>query len=483
MRIKEGHIKEFVLDPGEYYSTDQPAIISTLLGSCVSACLYDPVNKVIGMNHFLLGNKSNKTKGGVTTADGGRYGVHAMELVVNGMLALGAEHKYIKAKAFGGGNVLQFNRSDASFLSIGETNITFIKHYLKTEKIPLVISDLGRDYGREIKFSSHDCSVSVRRIISSKSNELGHRDKKYYEKTVRQRKKASTDIELWGESKNMYNTATLQKKDFYRLSDFIHKEYGIKMPEVKKTLLESRLQKRLRLLGIDKFNAYCDYLFSPDGLSNEIPHFIDMITTNKTDFFRESNHFNFLVETVLPHIINTQKNGSKNLNIWSAGCSTGEEPYTLAMVVNDFLAQHPGLRMPYSILGTDISIDALKTAQQATYNEIRVEPVPLNMKRKYLLKSKNRDQSMVRIAPELRKQVQFGLLNLMDSNFGLKKQMDVVFCRNVIIYFDKETQEDILSKILRNLVPGGYFFQGHSETTQGMKLPLKQIIPTVYQKI
>jgi len=180
----------------------------------------------------------------------------------------------------------------------------------------------------------------------------------------------------------MQQTVSLLKKDFLRLSDFINREYGIMMPPVKKTLLESRLQKRLRKLELGTFQEYCDYLFSAKGLQNEIPHFIDKITTNKTDFFREPDHFDYLVQHAMPELIRSGIASQKELKIWSAGCSSGEEPYTLGMVLSNYYDQHPNLNTGFSILGTDISPEVLKTAQRAVYHEMRIEPVSMGMRKK-----------------------------------------------------------------------------------------------------
>ena len=275
---------------------------------------------------------------------------------------------------------------------------------------------------------------------------------------------------------------SILQKDFTRLSDFIQSEYGIKMPEVKKTLLESRLQKRLRKLDIKSFKEYCDYLFSPEGMEEELPHFIDKITTNKTDFFRENEHFEYLTDQLLPSFIKNKKKEFDTLRIWSAGCSTGEEPYTIAMVVKDFLENNGLGNIRLSILATDISAEVLRIAQRAVYHEIRAVPIPFNIKKKYLLKSKSGEKKLVKIAPEIRELIQFGRLNFMDREYGIKNKLDIIFCRNVIIYFDKPTQEIILNRIISNLVPGGFFLQGHSETIQGINLPLKQVFPTVYVK-
>ncbi len=278
--------------------------------------------------------------------------------------------------------------------------------------------------------------------------------------------------------------AGLSEKDFERLSGFIHKECGIKMPGSKKTMLESRLQKRLRHLELTTFSEYCDYLFSPVGIAGELVHLINVVTTNKTDFFREPGHFDYLVRKALPELMASQGVGiRRNLMVWSAGCSTGEEPYTLAMVLSEFRGKCPGINFNFLILATDISTKVLEKAKKAVYESDRVEPVPMDQKKKYLLRGRDRSRGLVRIAPELRAVVRFRRLNFLDGDFGMRETMDIIFCRNVIIYFDRQTQERLLGRFCRHLSSGGYVFMGHSETLHGMDLPLVQVAPTVYRKL
>ena len=272
------------------------------------------------------------------------------------------------------------------------------------------------------------------------------------------------------------NMVTLSDKEFARLSEFIHDECGIKVTEAKRVMLEGRLQKRLRKLGLGSFATYCEYLFSPEGMENEVTFMIDEVTTNKTDFFREPAHFRFLVESVVPDLTRFRR----KLTIWSAGCSSGEEPYTLAMVLSDYAERLPGFE--FLVLATDISTNVLGKAQKAIYDEERVAPVSSEFKRKYLLRSKDKTQKTVRIVPELRSRVRFRRLNFMDGDFGFREPIDVIFCRNVIIYFDKATQERLLNRFCRHLVPGGYVFMGHSEALIDMNVPLTPVAPTVYRK-
>ena len=212
------------------------------------------------------------------------------------------------------------------------------------------------------------------------------------------------------------------------------------------------------------------------GGEREITALIDVITTNKTDFFREPGHFEFLTGVALPSLA---AGSSRPLNVWSAGCSSGEEPYTLAIVLSEYAQEHPGFQ--FSILATDISTRVLEKARLGVYDIGTIAPIPAEAKRKYLLKSRDRNKPRARVAPEIRARVAFQRLNLMDAEFGLANPMDVIFCRNVVIYFDKTTQEQLIRKFARNLRPRGYLFMGHSETLHGFDVPLAQVAPTVYR--
>ena len=189
--------EQVVLNPGDHYVTDKKLVISTLLGSCVSACLYDPVHNIMGMNHFLLSSKVYQRKKSIITSDAGRYGLQAMEIVINGMLQLGAERKYIKAKAFGGGSVLGNGNQLNNYFDVGAVNVLFIKSFLTNENISLMASDLGGNTGRVIRFDGSDYSVYVRKIRQTDSASFAIRDQEYLEKQVKEQKEKITDIELW----------------------------------------------------------------------------------------------------------------------------------------------------------------------------------------------------------------------------------------------------------------------------------------------
>lgn len=275
----------------------------------------------------------------------------------------------------------------------------------------------------------------------------------------------------------IYNTE-LTDKQFVRLSDFIYNNYGIKMPPVKKIMLQSRLHKRLKALGMGSFDEYLTYVFDDHSHAEEVVNMIDVVSTNKTDFFREPAHFDFLMETALPHLM---RNGSKRINIWSAGCSSGEEPYTMAICLNEFAEKNPG--MDYSIKATDISTKVLQHAVSGVYAENRVDVIPLALKRKYFLKSKDQLEPKVKVVKQIRDKITFQRLNFMDNQYALNEVNDIVFCRNVLIYFDKKTQEAVIRKQCSKLRPGGFYFLGHSESTAGLDVPLRQIKPTIFERI
>jgi chemotaxis protein methyltransferase CheR len=276
----------------------------------------------------------------------------------------------------------------------------------------------------------------------------------------------------------------LSAKEFNRLSEFIMGHCGIKMPPAKKIMLQSRLQKRLRVLGMQSFKDYCDLVLdSPEG-AGEVVHMIDAVTTNKTDFFREPVHFQFLAESALPEFMNEAAafpGGARKFTAWSAGCSSGEEPYTIGIVLNEFAAQHPGFQ--YGVLASDISTRVLEKAKLGIYDQQLVAGIPVSLKQKYFLRSKDREKGLVRIVPELRSRIAFQRLNLMDERLRLPDLVDAVFCRNVIIYFERATQHVLLSRLCRFLKTGGYLFLGHSETVHGFDLPLVRISSTIYRKI
>jgi chemotaxis protein methyltransferase CheR len=279
------------------------------------------------------------------------------------------------------------------------------------------------------------------------------------------------------EPSNVSSSINMDSESFERLSTYVTREYGIKLPLAKKSMLESRLNKKVKSLGLTSYKEFLDFIFSEQGKQGELFNVIDLITTNKTDFFREAAHFHFLTTEFLTSY-KTDYNRN-NIKIWSAGCSTGEEPYTIIMSMEEYKNQNP--EITYSLLASDVSTRVIQTAHQGIYEIEKIEPVPLELKRSYFLRSKS-NPKLVRVKPQFRKKIQFKRINFMDNSYGLTKaDFDIILCRNVLIYFDKATQERVINKFCSHLKPGGLLFLGHSESIIGMNLPLKQIRPTVYR--
>jgi chemotaxis protein methyltransferase CheR len=271
--------------------------------------------------------------------------------------------------------------------------------------------------------------------------------------------------------------AQLSLQDFKRLGSYIESLTGICMPPSRLSMLEGRLRARLRALQMSDFSDYCDHALASGGNQKELAHIIDRASTHTTEFFRESVHFDFLAREALPAL--RSRATGEPLSVWCAGCSTGEEAYSLAMVLSDEAARGRG--MSYRILATDISQAVLRTAQRAVYAADKVSGIPKALRERYLLRSKDRDTPTVRITAELRQQATFSYLNLMDASLDLSREVDVLFCRNVFIYFDRPTQQQIVQRFARRLRPGGYLFLGHTETIQGLAVPLDQVAPAVYR--
>lgn len=270
---------------------------------------------------------------------------------------------------------------------------------------------------------------------------------------------------------------------FLKLGRMITEKYGIKMSAEKKIMFQARLQRRLRELDIKSFDEYARRLFTTEHDSVEISILADYISTNKTDFFREKEHFQFITDHVLQEIFcEKQTNSFFQLKLWSAGCSSGQEAYSMAITLEEFM-QSRNFRFDYSIVATDISGRMLKTARQAVYPMSQVEEIPLEIKKRYFLKSKSLIDQKVRIVKNLRDRVKPAYLNLMDNVYVLDTQFDLIFLRNTLIYFEHQIQQQVLTKILDKLKIGGYLFIGHSESLINMNLPIRSIAPSVYVKI
>lgn len=274
------------------------------------------------------------------------------------------------------------------------------------------------------------------------------------------------------------SSQALSDRNFWRLCDLVYQICGIKLTVKKRSMVDGRLRRRMRALNIANINDYCDLLFTEAGNeSREIVHFIDAVTTNKTDFFREPAHFDFLQSYVLP---NWREECRRNTKIWSAACSTGAEAYTTAMVMDDQFRDR--CRLDYNILATDICTDVLEKGKAALYPEAMLEPIPESFRRRYVLIPRDPGRREFRITAALRAKVRFQRLNLMDGRYALDRDFDLVFLRNVLIYFDRPTQEAVLTKLCQHLKPGGFLFLGHSESLVGSNLPLELVANTIFRR-
>ncbi|MDJ0276169.1 protein-glutamate O-methyltransferase CheR [Sphingomonas sp. 2R-10] len=273
------------------------------------------------------------------------------------------------------------------------------------------------------------------------------------------------------------DTDRLSPHRLAKLSALIFDKTGIKMPATKATMLQGRLQRRLRDTGMATLDQYCDHLFDGTADPAEMVHLINAVTTNKTDFFREPGHFDFMTKTALPALA---ESGRRRIRAWSAACSTGAEPYTMAMILDQF-AQRGG--PDYGILATDIDTAVLETARRGIYPADLLDPVPATLRQRYVVTSLDRSARKVRIVPALRSAIGFARLNLMDASYPVGEPMDLIFCRNVLIYFDRDTQERVVRRLCDRLAPGGYLFLGHSESIAGMDLPVTTASYTVFRKV
>lgn len=276
-------------------------------------------------------------------------------------------------------------------------------------------------------------------------------------------------------------TQTLSNTDFDLICSKVYDYCGISISAAKRQMVEGRLRKRVRALQLRSFSDYCSGVLRNGTFQDEFIHLVDAITTNKTEFFREPAHFSYLRERLLPAVHQSTAPLRRPLRVWSSACSTGQEPYSLAMELNEYTRAYNDFR--FQVTATDICTQVLEVASRAVYADELAIDIPPAYRKRYLLRSKDPVSRLVRIGPEIRKHVQFGRLNLNDSNYGMTMKMDIIFCRNVIIYFDAQTQETILKRLANCLRKGGHLFLGHSETIHGMDLPVRMVAPTVYERV
>lgn len=268
---------------------------------------------------------------------------------------------------------------------------------------------------------------------------------------------------------------SINDRDFVKLTQFMKDNYGINLTR-KRTLIEGRLSNIILEKGFKSFTEYLDYVFN-DKTGDEMVVLINRLTTNHTYFMREAKHFDFMRDTVLPYLSESVKD--HDLRIWSAGCSTGEEPYTLEMILHDFF-DLDSIPWDTQILATDISNRALNIARRGIYSEEAIKDVPAVWKLNYFEKV---DEKNYRVCEKIRKDVIFREFNLMTKEFPFKKKFHVIFCRNVMIYFDQPTKEELINRFFEFTEPGGYLFIGHSESVNREASKYKYVMPAVYRKV
>ena len=268
------------------------------------------------------------------------------------------------------------------------------------------------------------------------------------------------------------------QRDFDFLRKISNERTGIVVSDDKFDMFYSRLSRRVRVLGLSRFSEYCDYL-KRDAEGEETLELVNAITTNLTAFFRENHHFEYLKDTVIPELIG--KNAAeRKIRIWSSGCSTGEEPYSLAMTLHDAMSTVGG--WDYRITATDIDSNVLSTAAKGVYQMERVEGIAKPVLKRWFQRGKGAQAERVRTKQALRDIIRFRQLNLI-SDWTMREPRDVIFCRNVIIYFDKETKTRLVERYAESLKEGGYLFIGHSESLYNITDRFELIGNTIYRKV
>lgn len=278
---------------------------------------------------------------------------------------------------------------------------------------------------------------------------------------------------------NSIPESTLSAEAYRVIVDLVYEHSRIKLGNDKQALLSSRLGKRLRHLGLSSFDEYCTVLRSPHS-NDEIGELIDLISTNHTRFYREPDHFHFLTEKILPRLVPELIARRSGLRIWSAASSSGEEPYTLAIVLAEFLRAHPPIE--WQICASDISRRMLDVAKQGIYRMETVEPVPAELLKRYFQKGVGPQEGKCRVKSELRDKIRYDRINLFQDDYPIPPKQHVIFCRNVMIYFDVPSREQAVKRLTRHLAPGGFLIVGHSESLMGISHGLQSVRQGVYQK-
>jgi chemotaxis protein methyltransferase CheR len=274
---------------------------------------------------------------------------------------------------------------------------------------------------------------------------------------------------------------SLSPKEFERVRNLVESKLGVLVPEGKRAMVQSRLARRYRQLGFAKIQDYCDYVFGTGASTNEPALLLEAITTNFTYFYREPQQLEHFARHLLPDLVEDAAERRRPLCVWSAACSTGEEPWTIAMLVDD-AAKRLNRRIEFSVTATDVNGRVLETAERAVYTEAALEKVPVEWRARYFLVSRRAESGRIRVTPEIRAHATFRQMNLMDEAYPIARGQDVIFLRNVLIYFDAKTRERVVGRLAEHLRPGGLFLLGASESLNGMQLPLQYLQKSMYRK-
>jgi chemotaxis protein methyltransferase CheR len=267
-------------------------------------------------------------------------------------------------------------------------------------------------------------------------------------------------------------------KAYQTLVDLVYEHSRIQLGADKHALLTNRLRRRLEANGLTSYDAYCDLLKSPAG-QEEVSHLVDYISTNHTRFYRESDHFAYLVRDILPDLVPRLQKRNAPCRIWSAAVSSGEEAYTLAIELSEFML---AWQIPWQVYATDISKRILEKARRGIYKIEALDPIPEELKKRYFQKGVGRREGYCRVKPELGQNIIFEHANLFQANYPVYPVLDVIFCRNVMIYFDVASRTQLLSRLTAHLAPGGHLFVGKAESLFGVSHGLKMVQQGIYRK-
>jgi chemotaxis protein methyltransferase CheR len=272
---------------------------------------------------------------------------------------------------------------------------------------------------------------------------------------------------------------SLRLRDFRRLRELVYEQAGIHLPDAKRALVEARLARRVRELGLSSYEQYCALLFDAESDAERV-HMLDCITTNETHFFREPKHFDLLEKTVFPRWLGLASVGEmpRRLRVWSAACSTGEEPYTLAMCL--LAAFPPETGWELELFASDLSTRVLERASEATWPIDKAKEIPERYLRRFMLRGVGPQEGKLRCGPELRRLVRFSRVNLNRPPYPLPGQFDLIFCRNVLIYFDAASRLRVIDQLIDRLSPRGHLFVGHSESLHNVTRRVALIAPSAY---